>query len=167
MRDCGSICSEMQFLQLHQDVVTLNAQRIAGGFCSRRMRGLAGGQIKFPLVPGADNLAVVHCAFGEWTAAMRADIVERQGNSLERGHAECVTLNREFFGLGFRWKLLPTAQPDPLTHLGTLYTSLVRCSWRMRGFDSSIFPLGLEQAAMFVQLFREEKLRFAGLRECT
>ena len=107
-------------------------------------------------------------AFGEWTAAMRADIVERQGNSLQRGHAECVTLNGEFFGLGFRWKLLPTAQPDPLTHPGTLSLHWFDAIRRRCGFDSSIFPVAVEsRSGNICAACRGEKLRFAGLRECT
>ena len=151
----------MQILELDEDVVALDAQRIAGGFCSRRMRSLAGGQIEFPLVPGADDFAVLNGTFGERAAAMRADIVERQGNSLQRGHAESVTLNGELFGLGFRWKLLPTAQSDPLTHPGTL--SLHGFDAIRGGADSSNLPAAVEQGGN-MRAVRRGELHLAELR---
>jgi hypothetical protein len=80
------------------------------------MRGFSSGQIEFPLMPGTDNLTVFYGAFGQRATAMRAHIIQRQWSSLQRSHAQSVTLNGEFLCLGFDWKILPTAQSDPLTH---------------------------------------------------
>lgn len=98
----------MHFLEFYEDVVALDTQWIASRFCDRRMRGLAGGQIEFPLVPGADDLSVFNSAFGERAAAMRADIIQRQRNSLQHGHTQGVTLNRKFFSFRFGRQVLPT-----------------------------------------------------------
>lgn len=119
MQNGDGISIEMQFLEFHQNIIALESEGIAGGLRCWRMRRLAGGQIEFPLVPRADNLTVFDGAFGQRSAAMWADIIQRQGNSLQRGHAEGVALNGEFLCLRFGWKLLPTAQPDPLTHPDT------------------------------------------------
>ena len=86
-------------LEFHQHIVAILLQGIRCGLRIARVGGDASDQIELPLVPGADDFSMLHGPFGEWPAAVRADVVERMRLAAQGRHTKRFAQNAEFLRL--------------------------------------------------------------------